>query len=375
MRDYLCLTGVAFILFMSACAPASAQTSDLGDKPRQGFEKYYYGNGVPKNQARAEQYLNEAAQYGSEWAILLLAQEQEKLAPEKALEAYLRLARNDNCIAQMRLADAYASGVLVKKNLTQAYFWLLLAKVNEWVRKADVNYNGPGRIGYEAGYKKQCGMAALSLFPLQVQIEGHKRLPAILMQVAQDAATNWIKGETEKLLPAPVITVTQAVPPDARSKAPPKAGTITPPLVPEAPAKLAEKQNRSSRAEVSLKKDGGIFVVPVEINGTITLDFAIDSGAADVSVPADVFSTLVRTGTIKDSDIIGEQTYVLADGSKSQSVTFTIRSLKVGDKVVENVRASVASVQGTLLLGQSFLERFKSWSLDNNKHELLLEPQ
>ena len=90
-------------------------------------------------------------------------------------------------------------------------------------------------------------------------------------------------------------------------------------------------------------------------------------------MPVDVFSTLLRTGTIKDSDLIGEQTYVLADGSKSKSMTFTIRSLKVGDKVVENVRGSVASSQGIILLGQSFLERFKSWSVDNVKHELLLE--
>jgi hypothetical protein len=34
--------------------------------------------------------------------------------------------------------------------------------------------------------------------------------------------------------------------------------------------------------------------------------------------------------------------YVLADGSESQSLTFTIRSLKVGNNVVQNVRASVA---------------------------------
>ncbi len=130
-----------------------------------------------------------------------------------------------------------------------------------------------------------------------------------------------------------------------------------------------------SRVEVSLKKEGGTFVVPVQINGAITLDFTVDSGAADVSVPADVFSTLARTRTIKDLDIIGEQTYVLADGSKSQSITFTIRSLKVGDRVVENVRGSVAPSQGSLLLGQSFLERFKSWSIDNTKHVLLLEAQ
>lgn len=111
------------------------------------------------------------------------------------------------------------------------------------------------------------------------------------------------------------------------------------------------------------------------LNGTITLPFTLDSGAADVSVPLDVFSTLRRTGTIKDTDITGEQTYVLADGSTRQAAMFTIRSLKVGDKIVENVKGSVAPLQGSLLLGQSFLERFKSWSIDNTKHVLLLEPQ
>jgi clan AA aspartic protease (TIGR02281 family) len=130
-----------------------------------------------------------------------------------------------------------------------------------------------------------------------------------------------------------------------------------------------------TRIEASLKKTGGTYVVPVQINGAITLDFTVDSGASDVCVPADVFSTLARTGTIKNSDIIGEQTYGLADGSSHQQVTFIIRSLKVGDRVVENVRGTVTSSQGSLLLGQSFLERFKSWSIDNGRHVLLLEPQ
>jgi hypothetical protein len=45
--------------------------------------------------------------------------------------------------------------------------------------------------------------------------------------------------------------------------------------------------------------DGGTFVVPVQINGTMTPDFVIDSGATDVSVPADVVSTLMRADTIQ----------------------------------------------------------------------------
>ena len=113
--------------------------------------------------------------------------------------------------------------------------------------------------------------------------------------------------------------------------------------------------------------------MPVFINGAITLNFVVDSGAADVSVPADVVGTLTRAGTIAKTDFIGKQTYVLADGSTVPTNTFVIRSLKVGDILIENVTGSVSPAAGSLLLGQSFLQRFKSWSMDNNKHVLVLE--
>lgn len=125
-------------------------------------------------------------------------------------------------------------------------------------------------------------------------------------------------------------------------------------------------------ASVPMQIEGGTYVVPVLINDAITLHFVVDSGAADVSIPADVVMTLMRTGTLKKADFLGEKMYVLADGSKVPSQTFRIRSLKVGNKVLENVIGSVASVNGSLLLGQSFLSRFKSWSVDNTKHALLL---
>jgi secreted trypsin-like serine protease len=134
-----------------------------------------------------------------------------------------------------------------------------------------------------------------------------------------------------------------------------------------------DSQTVSSAMSVPMQMEGGTYFVPVLINNAITLDFVVDSGAADVSIPADVVLTLMRTGTLKESDFLGQKTYVLADGSKVPSQTFRIRSLKVGNKVLENVNGSVASVQGSLLLGQSFLGRFKSWSVDNAKHALVLE--
>jgi hypothetical protein len=40
--------------------------------------------------------------------------------------------------------------------------------------------------------------------------------------------------------------------------------------------------------------------------------------------------------------------------------------------VVENVTGSVANVKAELLLGQSFLSRFKSCSIDNGRQALVL---
>ena len=123
---------------------------------------------------------------------------------------------------------------------------------------------------------------------------------------------------------------------------------------------------------IPVKAQGGTYVVPVLINKTITLNFVIDSGAADVSIPADVVLTLVRSGTLQRSDFIGTQTYRLADGSTVPSTTFRIRSLTLNNLVIENVKGSVANVKGDLLLGQSFLSRFKSWSIDNARQALVL---
>jgi predicted aspartyl protease len=128
----------------------------------------------------------------------------------------------------------------------------------------------------------------------------------------------------------------------------------------------------ASQELVAMEKEGGVYVVPVRFNGAITLNAIIDSGAADVSVPADIVSTLIRTKTLSEQDFLGVQTYVLADGTEAPSPRFRIRSLNVGNKTLENVTASIASGNADILLGQSFLGRFKSWSVDNDRHVLIL---
>ena len=124
---------------------------------------------------------------------------------------------------------------------------------------------------------------------------------------------------------------------------------------------------------VPLQRQGATFIVPVLINKAITLNFVVDSGADDVAIPADVVSRLLQTGTLQKTDFIGATTYTLADGSKVPSATFRIRSLTVNKIEIQNIKAGVTpTAAGDLLLGQSFLSRFKSWSIDNARQALVL---
>jgi len=131
---------------------------------------------------------------------------------------------------------------------------------------------------------------------------------------------------------------------------------------------------RLGKTVVPLENANGVYIVPVVVNGAASVKFAIDTGAADVAMPADVVAALMKAGLVTKADFLGEKTYVLADGSRMPSQIFQIRSLQVGDVVITNVRASVTpEKRGATLLGQSFFGRLKSWSLDNVRHALIIE--
>jgi formylglycine-generating enzyme required for sulfatase activity len=124
--------------------------------------------------------------------------------------------------------------------------------------------------------------------------------------------------------------------------------------------------------EIPLFKKGGIYQLPVEINGVITLTFVLDTGAADVNIPADVALILIRMETIRDGDFLPGMTYKLADGSTVKSPRFLLRSLKIGNRRVANVAASIGPVSSELLLGQSFLEKLGAWGIDSKRQVLTL---
>jgi aspartyl protease family protein len=123
-----------------------------------------------------------------------------------------------------------------------------------------------------------------------------------------------------------------------------------------------------------VRVNAGVYEIPVELNGVLKINFIFDSGASDVSISPDVALTLIRTGTIKDDDFIGTQTYSFADGSTATSRVFILKQIKIGNTYYKNIRASISnSIDAPMLLGQSVLQRIGKFTIDNNTNTLIIQ--
>ena len=138
-------------------------------------------------------------------------------------------------------------------------------------------------------------------------------------------------------------------------------------------AHQAELGERQAKDEIPLQSDDGrIFSVAVIINKAINIPCVLDSGASSVQLPVEVIQELMRAGVLSDNDFIGMRSYTLADGSSRRSALYRIREIQVGKHIVRNLTAIEGSPGSDALLGQSFLAKLPSWTLDNKRHVLVL---
>lgn len=130
----------------------------------------------------------------------------------------------------------------------------------------------------------------------------------------------------------------------------------------------------SSSAEIKLKKSGGVYEIPVELNGVLKISFIFDSGASDVSISPDVALTLMRTGTIDDDDWMEGEYYRFADGTYAKSMRFKLKSVNVGGIIIKDVTCSISNnLEAPMLLGQSVLSRFGKYTFDYSSKKLIIE--
>jgi len=118
---------------------------------------------------------------------------------------------------------------------------------------------------------------------------------------------------------------------------------------------------------------GGVYYVKVGVNG-MELDFVFDTGASSILISQVEFLTLKRQGRAQDSDLGEVQYFLDASGDTSEAVSFNIRELKLGDRILNDVDASIgSSLSAPLLLGQSALARFGKVEIDYQNSRIVIK--
>lgn len=124
--------------------------------------------------------------------------------------------------------------------------------------------------------------------------------------------------------------------------------------------------------EIKLRSIGGVYTVPVRLNGQLTTDFMIDTGAADVGLSDEFAGRLLSTGVMAERDFRGAEKYTLADGSSIICRGLVLRSVRIGGHDVSDVKGSSCPGKAPLLLGQSFLKKLGPWALDYGRETLMV---
>ena len=131
---------------------------------------------------------------------------------------------------------------------------------------------------------------------------------------------------------------------------------------------------KESPENIAVKELNGVYTVPVELNDVLKINFIFDSGASDVSITPDIALTLIKAGTINETDWLKGSYYKFADGSIAKSKRFKLNSIKIGNKTIKNVICSISnSIDAPILLGQSVLSKFGKYTFDYKKQILILE--
>lgn len=139
----------------------------------------------------------------------------------------------------------------------------------------------------------------------------------------------------------------------------------------------SNRNNRSHSSDeeniVPLTKANGVYYISIIING-VPMEAIFDTGASTISMSQTEVNFLYKQGKLSDSDFTGTQNFVNANGDVSEESLINLKNVKIGNKTVHNVTASVVPNFGApILLGQTALSKLGKITVDYKKNLLTFE--
>lgn len=156
-----------------------------------------------------------------------------------------------------------------------------------------------------------------------------------------------------------------------------QSGRRQPSIVNSSQSNVQKTKNPSEKSNgtnvVKMEKKNGVYEVPVELNG-VKMFFIFDTGASDITISLTEATFLYKQGTLTDDDLLGTQKYQIADGSISEGTIINLKTVKIGNRILKNVKASVVhNKEAPLLFGQSALAQFGEVTINYYKSEITFE--
>lgn len=114
---------------------------------------------------------------------------------------------------------------------------------------------------------------------------------------------------------------------------------------------------------VKMKRKSGVYAIPCEVNG-VKRDFIFDTGAAHTSLSQEFVNELMAKRRLLQTDFTGAIQTRNASGVIDNNTTINIRQLKVGNRLIYNVKAIIAvSQKAPLLLGLNAIDMLGEWTM------------
>jgi clan AA aspartic protease (TIGR02281 family) len=128
-----------------------------------------------------------------------------------------------------------------------------------------------------------------------------------------------------------------------------------------------------SATVVKMKEKNGVRYIPAKVNGQ-ELDFVFDTGASSICISTLEAMILFKNDKLVREDFIGEEYFQDATGKISAGTKIKLRTVTLGNRVLTNVEATIIeNPKAECLFGQSVLEKFGSYKIDNIKKEIVFE--
>lgn len=122
---------------------------------------------------------------------------------------------------------------------------------------------------------------------------------------------------------------------------------------------------------ITMKYTNGIFQVPCVVNG-IPLSFIFDTGASQVTLSITEAINMLKSGHLSRYNIWGASYSQIANGDITENTEIILDSIRIGDHVIYNIKASIVhNSKAPLLLGQSAIQKLGKIEMNGNKIKIL----